>query len=120
MNVIKPVEQDEPRFKDSSPEKPPLIVTIPSITGWPKSTSFGIPLLFALSYPHVFLKALGMAGGFGSALLLGVLPIIMVWRAKYDLKENLANGTFLSNRFVLSFLLLFMIFEIWTQIQATF
>lgn len=43
------------------------------------------PLLIAISYPHLFLTALGYAGGFGSALLLGLLPIIMVWRGRYHL-----------------------------------
>jgi tyrosine-specific transport protein len=41
-----------------------------------------LPLGFALLYPHVFLSALGFAGGFGCATLLGVMPIIMVWKAK--------------------------------------
>ena len=44
------------------------------------------PLLIALSYPYLFLTVLGYAGGFGSALLLGLLPIAMVWRGRYHLK----------------------------------
>lgn len=44
--------------------------------------SFGvlvIPLAIAFFYPHIFLTALDYAGGFGTALLLGLLPIVMVW-----------------------------------------
>lgn len=44
------------------------------------------PLFIAVSYPHIFLIALDYAGGFGCALLLGLLPIVMVWRGRYVLK----------------------------------
>lgn len=43
------------------------------------------PLILALIYPHVFLIALDYAGGFGSALLLGLLPVLMVWAGRYHL-----------------------------------
>lgn len=43
------------------------------------------PLMLAFVYPHVFLIALDYAGGFGSALLLGLLPILMVWSGRYHL-----------------------------------
>jgi len=82
--------------------------------------SFGIPLSFALSYPSVFIKALAMAGGFGSTLLLGVLPVVMIWRAKYGLNQDLANGKFLKSRVVLGLVFIFMLFEIWIQFEATF
>lgn len=45
--------------------------------------AFGLPLVLSLLYPHVFIEALGLAGGFGCAILLGLLPILMVWKAKY-------------------------------------
>lgn len=41
------------------------------------------PLFIAVSYPHIFLIALDYAGGFGCALLLGLLPVLMVWRGRY-------------------------------------
>ena len=44
------------------------------------------PLFIAVSYPHIFLIALDYAGGFGCALLLGLLPILMTWRGRYVLK----------------------------------
>lgn len=44
---------------------------------------FGIPLLIALKYPHVFLVALGYAGGISCALLFGLMPPLMAWVARY-------------------------------------
>lgn len=41
------------------------------------------PLILADIYPGVFLSALNLAGGFGVALLLGMLPILMVWVGRY-------------------------------------
>lgn len=41
------------------------------------------PLLVSIIYPHIFLIMLEYAGGIGCALLLGLLPIIMVWRGRY-------------------------------------
>lgn len=43
-----------------------------------------IPVLaFSMLHPHVFLEALDYAGGYGTALLLGMLPILMVWAGRY-------------------------------------
>jgi tyrosine-specific transport protein len=41
------------------------------------------PLLFSLIYPHVFLQALGFAGGFVDVLLFGILPVAIVWIGRY-------------------------------------
>lgn len=46
--------------------------------------AFGLPLVIAISFPNIFLEALGLAGGFGCAILLGMLPIIMVWKARFQ------------------------------------
>lgn len=43
------------------------------------------PLLFTFYNPCLFLNALHYAGGIGSALLLGLLPILMAWRGRYTL-----------------------------------
>jgi tyrosine-specific transport protein len=40
------------------------------------------PLIIALTYPMIFLKALGYAGGIGCSLLLGFLPILLAWIAR--------------------------------------
>ena len=73
-----------------------------------------LPLIIAISYPHVFLVALDYAGGFGSALLLGLLPIVMAWRGRYHL--NLGNDHQLpGGRFVLILLGMFVCFELITE-----
>lgn len=69
------------------------------------------PLAFAATKPEAFLFGLHYAGGFGCALLLGLLPILMVWRGRYRLKYEgvkLIPG----GRFVLSLLVIFIIFEL--------
>lgn len=54
------------------------------------------PLCIAVLYPHIFLTALDYAGGVGCALLLGLLPVMMVWRGRYVLNlpfvPQLAGG----------------------------
>ncbi|GAB4225850.1 MAG: aromatic amino acid transport family protein [Chlamydiales bacterium] len=40
-------------------------------------------LLLSFSNPAIFLKALDYGGGLGAALLLGLLPIMMVWSGRY-------------------------------------
>lgn len=73
-----------------------------------------VPLVIAVSYPHVFLIALDYAGGFGSALLLGLLPIVMAWRGRYQL--NLPGQTQLpGGRLSLSLLAIFVCFELVTE-----
>lgn len=41
------------------------------------------PLFLAFSFPHLFLKALGYAGGFATVILFGILPALIVWRGRY-------------------------------------
>lgn len=72
------------------------------------------PMLIAFSYPGIFLMALDVAGGFGCALLLGLIPILMVWRGRYSLglpKLNILPG----GKTVLVFLTLFVLFELLIQ-----
>jgi tyrosine-specific transport protein len=69
------------------------------------------PLLIAILYPHIFLTTLEYAGGIGCALLLGLLPVMMVWRGRYHLNlqgtKQIAGG-----KWVLALLALFVIFEV--------
>jgi tyrosine-specific transport protein len=69
------------------------------------------PLIFAMINPCIFLNALHYAGGLGSALLLGLLPILMTWSGRYRLKlkslYSLPGG-----RVTLSLLILFVFFEL--------
>lgn len=69
------------------------------------------PLSIGLIYPHVFLQALDYAGGYGCALLLGLLPILMIWKLRYH--QNNQNYVQLpGGKLVLGCLLLFVLFEL--------
>ena len=41
------------------------------------------PTLLTLFYPNLFLKALGIAGGFADVILFGLLPVSIVWIGRY-------------------------------------
>ena len=82
--------------------------------------AFGVPLLLATAYPHVFLQALGLAGGFGCALLLGVLPIVMVWKAENSLGLVISRPSWVFSRPALTCLLIFVIFEIGIEFSSLF
>jgi len=77
------------------------------------------PLVIAISYPHIFLIALDYAGGFGSALLLGLLPIVMAWRGRYSLSlpfdPQLPGG-----KALLSLLALFVSIELLSEFRHLF
>lgn len=72
------------------------------------------PLFFAFLHPHVFLMALDYAGGFGCALLLGLLPVLMVWSGRYKMKLK-GEYTVRGGRFLLVVLVLFVIVELICQ-----
>ena len=40
-------------------------------------------IIFAVSYPRAFLEALDATGGFGDAVLNGIIPALMVWSGRY-------------------------------------
>jgi tyrosine-specific transport protein len=42
------------------------------------------PLLLSLIYPQLFFKALNFAGGICAVILFGLLPVIMVWKGRYQ------------------------------------
>ncbi len=41
------------------------------------------PTICTLLYPHLFLSALGFAGGFIDAVLFGIIPVLIVWIGRY-------------------------------------
>ncbi len=63
------------------------------------------PAIFSMTNPCIFLNALHYAGGFGCALLLGLLPILMVWAGH---KKFGSQTSFLK----LGIMLLFIFFEL--------
>jgi len=76
------------------------------------------PFFIAILYPDIFLQALDVAGGYGSALLLGLLPILMagVWRYKHLKSKPLVKGGYA----VLVLLALFVLFEVFLEIHKLF
>jgi tyrosine-specific transport protein len=69
------------------------------------------PLLIAIVNPNIFLMALDFAGGYGAALLLGLLPILMVWSGRYCL--NLPSHiTLPGGKILLVLLAAFVAFEL--------
>jgi tyrosine-specific transport protein len=77
------------------------------------------PLAIASAYPHIFLQALDLAGGYGCAILLGLFPILMVWSARYrlgwDSKQLVPGG-----KWMLIILGIFVVFEILFEVKLTF
>lgn len=58
---------------------------------------FGVPMVIAVAYPHIFLVALGYAGGISCAFLFGLMPPILAWVGRYirlypHEKEQLPGG----------------------------
>lgn len=77
------------------------------------------PLVIAISYPHIFLIALDYAGGFGCALLLGLLPVIMVWRGRYSMHLPF-NPQLPGGRVFLSLLGIFVSIELISECRQLF
>jgi len=69
------------------------------------------PLLIAHGYPHVFLIALEHAGGIGCAILLGLLPILMTWKGRYQLNLK-APYQLPGGRWTLGIMLFFVLIEL--------
>lgn len=71
-----------------------------------------IPILIAaIIYPGIFLEALGYAGGYGTSLLLGLLPILMVWSGRY--RMGLPNhGLVPGGKFTLVLMICFVAIEV--------
>jgi tyrosine-specific transport protein len=84
--------------------------------GWHKLGLCGIvfilPTLIALIDPSIFLQALNYAGGIGVALLLGALPILMVWNGRYKQGQSLRTKQLPGGKGVLSVMLLFILVEL--------
>lgn len=76
-------------------------------------------LLLSYTHPHLFLTALTYAGGYGCALLLGALPVVMVWVLRYRLGVR-SDYVFPGGKIVLIGLFLFVIFEIICQVFLSF
>lgn len=81
---------------------------------------FLIPLIIAVSYPHIFLTALDYAGGFGVAMLLGLLPVVMTWIGRYRLKLQPFQPQVSGGKWVLSILAFFIVVELLGEFKLLF
>lgn len=73
---------------------------------------FLIPMIITLINPHLFISALSIAGGIGVALLLGAMPIMMVWAGRYYDGHSLMHQQLPGGKVTLSVMMLFVIFEL--------
>jgi len=67
------------------------------------------PAIFASLKPDIFITAIGVAGGYGEAILNGLLPISMVWVGRYVMGLPSSYRWF-GGKFALILLFLFTLF----------
>ena len=73
------------------------------------------PTLISLTYPHIFLKALGYAGGYSCAILFGLFPPLMAWIGRYVKKYPREGRQLPGGRAMLSLLIFFILIELGIQ-----
>lgn len=73
------------------------------------SVVFGIPMIIAIAYPHIFLVALGYAGGVSCAFLFGLMPPVLVWVGRYIKRYPQEGGQLPGGKAVLLCLMAFAI-----------
>ncbi len=78
---------------------------------WLTLIVFSPAIFFAILYPKAFLIALDTTGGYGDAILNGIIPVLMVWRGRYYLKKR-NEFKFPGGKTSLSFLLAFSAFVV--------
>ncbi len=78
------------------------------------------PMIIALSYPTIFLTALGYAGGFACAILFGLFPPLMVWAGRHYHRYSNDTRQLFGGRYFLTVLILFVIFEVIIEIVSQF
>lgn len=74
------------------------------------------PMFIAMTYPGIFLKALGYAGGIGCALLLGLFPILMVWSGRYKKGYPKLDKQLFGGKAMLALLACFIAFELFFEV----
>lgn len=85
---------------------------------WLTSVVFIPTVLFAIFIPNIFLIALDSTGGYGDAILNGIIPVLMVWRGRYILnkecEQKLFGGKF-SLVAIMAFAIFVVILETWLR-----
>ncbi len=96
-----------------------------NITSTPKGSAllllliFLPPLMIGIIYPHIFLIMLSYAGGIGCALLLGLFPIIMVWKGRKK-REGKGEQKLVGGSVCLASLALFVVCEVAMELVSIF
>ncbi|MCI5052346.1 MAG: tyrosine transporter [Simkaniaceae bacterium] len=70
------------------------------------------PLVISIYNPDIFFLALNYAGGIGCVLLLGLLPVLMVWSGRYRLKLEGGERQLPGGKALLCLLVVFIVFEL--------
>ena len=78
------------------------------------------PTIVAMVKPDIFLSALSYAGGIGCALLLGLLPVLMVWSGRYYKGYGETQRQLFGGKVLLLLLALFVLFELGVEIFSEF
>ncbi len=90
------------------------------LSRWALTLSVFIPpAVIANGNPTIFLTALAYAGGIGCALLLGLLPVAMVWVGRYQ-KGYRSHEQLWGGRWLLILLALFVLFELFVELIVEF
>lgn len=95
-------------IKDAKQENPLLCVV-----------ALAPPLLCALAYPQLFIKALSFAGGVCTVILFGFFPAIMAWKGRYH-KEIRAEYRVFGGKPLLVLIMLFAMFILFFQLSTMF
>lgn len=74
------------------------------------------PMIIAMLNPNIFISALNYAGGIGCALLLGLIPIFMVWSGRYKKKLGREHLQLKGGKCALILLSCFIVFELIIEI----
>lgn len=77
------------------------------------------PLLLAILYPNIFLKALNFAGGICAVILFGILPVLMVWKGRYK-KETESQYHVFGGKILLALIFLFALFILSFELSEIF
>jgi tyrosine-specific transport protein len=81
---------------------------------------FGIPMIIAIVYPHIFLIALGYAGGISCAFLFGLMPPLLAWIGRYVKQYSQTSHQLPGGKPILvglmAFAILILIGEVFQQI----
>lgn len=70
------------------------------------------PTAIAMLFPNIFIRALSYAGGVGCVLLLGLIPVMMVWSGRYRKQLDRSHEQLGGGKWVLSLLAIFVVFEL--------